>query len=36
LRVSSRFFFVVAAYSEELKDLIAFSGRYLSPVAFDP
>jgi hypothetical protein len=35
-RVPSRFAFVVAAYSELLKALRAFSGRYLSPVALAP
>tara|TARA_R100001224_G_C3927449_1_gene117486 strand:+ start:358 stop:561 length:204 start_codon:yes stop_codon:yes gene_type:complete len=34
--VSARFFLVVAAYSLEDKDLIAFSGRYRSPVALEP
>jgi len=34
--VPFRFARVVAAYSEELRDLIAFSGRYLSPVASAP
>ncbi len=33
--VPSRFAFVVAAYSAELKDLIALSGKYLSPVSED-
>ena len=32
LALPSRFAFVVAAYSAGLKDLIAASGRYLSPV----
>jgi len=31
----SRFAFVVAAYSAEVKDLIAASGRYLSPVLLE-
>jgi len=34
--VSAFFFRVVAAYSLALNDLIAFSGRYRSPVAFGP
>jgi hypothetical protein len=34
--VPFRFARVVAAYSEELRDLIAFAGKYLSPVAFGP
>ena len=33
--VSFRFLRVVAAYSEELKDFIALSGKYLSPVSAD-
>jgi len=33
--VSFLFFAVVAAYSESDNDLIAFSGRYLSPVSED-
>lgn len=36
LAVPSRFLRVVAAYSEGVKDLTAFFGRYRSPVAFGP